>query len=262
MKYKTIYAALLLSLVLCGCSKQNREIDKQADSFDNSKVQTEYQAAGGSDIDSEQNTLSNTEAAETAKKEITVPAKDEVLAAREQALEGMTEDEIRDLTEFIKRANLWLEYQYIYSNFFKLLENHDDPSWNYFEQTGEIQIAWAYDGDLDKGEICRSEGLSENEFYEKYGTPVCATNIYDADGFASAIASLKSSVQNEDLIDILQYIADESLLAKDTHDVAHVKNIYYTLHDLDYFLLRYDVEPYVTDTSTISRYYGTLSFYQ
>lgn len=37
------------------------------------------------------------------------------------------------------------------------------------------------------------------------------------------------------------------------------------LHDLDYFLLRYgpiDVAKYVKDDSTVSKYYGTLSFYQ
>lgn len=265
MKHKIIYVILLFSLVLCSCSKQNSEIDKQTNSFDNSKVQNEYQTTGGSDIDSKQNTLSKTEVAEPAKKEIVLPTKDEVLAAREQALEGMTEDEISNLTEFIKRANLWLEHEYMYSNFFEFLENHDDPSWNYFDQTGEIQIGWAYDGDLDIEEVCKSEGLTENEFYDKYGTPVSTTNIYDAEGFASAIASLSSSVKNKDLVETLQYISDESLLAKDTHDVVHVSNIYHTLHDLDYFLLRYgieDVGPYVTDISTISKYYDTLPCYQ
>ncbi len=265
MKYKIIYVALLFSLVLYGCSKQNGEIDEQTNSFDNSKVQTEYQTADGGDIDSEPNTLSKTEVAELTKKEIVAPTKDEVLNTREQTLEGMTDEQINDLTEFIKRANLWLEHEYMYSNFFERLESPDDPIWNYFHKTGEIQTGWAYDGSLNIDEICESEGLTENEFYEKYGTPVCETNIYDAEGFASAVASLKSGVQNRNLIDTLQYISDESLLAKDTHDVVHVSNIYHTLHDLDYFLLRYgieDVGPYVADISTISKYYGTLPCYK
>ena len=46
--------------------------------------------------------------------------------------------------------------------------------------------------------------------------------------------------------------------------MEHANNAYKALHDLDYFLLRYgpaDVGPYVTDDSTVSTYYGTLSVY-
>ena len=53
--------------------------------------------------------------------------------------------------------------------------------------------------------------------------------------------------------------------AKETHRMEIVNDIYKKLHDLDYFLLRYgpiDVAKYVKDDSTVSKYYGTLSFYQ
>ena len=53
--------------------------------------------------------------------------------------------------------------------------------------------------------------------------------------------------------------------AKETHRMEIVNDIYKKLHDLDYFLLRYgpkDVAKYVKDDSTVSKYYGTLPFYQ
>lgn len=45
----------------------------------------------------------------------------------------------------------------------------------------------------------------------------------------------------------------------------HVTSEEDAIHDLDYFLLRYgpkDVAKYVEDDSTVSKYYGTLPFYQ
>lgn len=53
--------------------------------------------------------------------------------------------------------------------------------------------------------------------------------------------------------------------AKETHDVNEVINIYHILHDMDYYLLRYgpeDVGQYVSDTSTINKYYGALKIYE
>ena len=57
---------------------------------------------------------------------------------------------------------------------------------------------------------------------------------------------------------------DETALARETHAMEHANNIYKKLHDLDYFLLRYgptDMGVYVEDPSTVSKYYGTLSYY-
>ncbi len=196
--------------------------------------------------------------------EVTAPSKEEVYAAREEALSGMSTEQIERLKQVIKSANMWWEYGYLYDNIFKELEDPNSLTWNYFEQTGEIQIGWAYSGDLDKDSICTQEGISEDEFYEKYGTGVVTNNKYDAESFISLIDELKSTVESEKLIGDLQRIIDEVSAAKDNHDVENANNLYKILHDLDYFLLRYgleDVGPYVRDISTISKYYGTLSFY-
>lgn len=79
-----------------------------------------------------------------------------MLAARELALEGMSEEEAERLTENIKTANLVLEQAYMYDNIFGKLEDKDSLYWNYFDQTGEIQIGWAYEGDIDKKEVMKA----------------------------------------------------------------------------------------------------------
>lgn len=42
-----------------------------------------------------------------------VPTEEDVLAARQQATEGMSQQQIENLTEVVKTANLWLEHKYI-----------------------------------------------------------------------------------------------------------------------------------------------------
>jgi hypothetical protein len=143
-----------------------------------------------------------------------------------------------------------------------------DPNslyWNYLEQTGEIQIGWAVEGGIDMDDVCKRENLSSEEFYAKYGTPVVTNNYYDAAAFISVLSELKSSVQNENLKAELQDLMDLTEQAKETHRMEIANDIYKKLHDLDYFLLRYgpvDVGKYVQDDSTVSKYYGTLSFFQ
>ena len=194
-----------------------------------------------------------------------VPTEEDVLAARQQATEGMSQQQVERLTEVIKAANLWLEQRYMDENLFEKLSDPNSLYWNYFHQTGEIQIGWAVDGSIDIDAVCKREKLSLEEFYAKYGTPVVATNFYDADGFIDLLSEMKSSVQNEDLKSELQDLIDQTKQAKETHRMEIVNDIYKKLHDLDYFLLRYgpiDVAKYVKDDSTVSKYYGTLSFYQ
>lgn len=193
-----------------------------------------------------------------------VPTMDDVLAARERALAGMSEQEIKWLMQVIKSANLWWEQMYMWDNIFGRLANPDDLNWNYFDQTGEIQIGWAYDSDLDKDAICREENLTEDEFYAKYAKRVVTENDYDADAFIAILEDIKAGVQDEALRADLQYIMDELSLAKETHDMEHANNLYKVLHDMDYFLLRYgpvDVGAFMSDTSTVSKYYGMLSIY-
>ena len=53
--------------------------------------------------------------------------------------------------------------------------------------------------------------------------------------------------------------------ARDTHDVKYLRQMYYILHDMDYFLLRYGMEalgPGVQDKSTLAKYYGVLEVYK
>ena len=40
-----------------------------------------------------------------------VPTEEDVLAARQQATEGMSQQQIENLTEVVKTANLWFEHQ-------------------------------------------------------------------------------------------------------------------------------------------------------
>ena len=79
--------------------------------------------------------------------EIQIPSKEEVLAMRELVLEGMTNEDIERLTENMKVANLRLESAYLNDNVFEKLSDKDSLYWNYFDQKGDIQVGWSYDGD-------------------------------------------------------------------------------------------------------------------
>lgn len=191
------------------------------------------------------------------------PAKEEVLAAREKALVGMSQEQAGRLKEVITAANLRLEQGYLSENLFEKLEDPDSLTWNCFDKTGEIQVGWAYDGGLDMEAVCGEEDLTENAFYAQYGSRVLAANDYAADDFIFLIKELAETVQNESLRADLQYMAAEMELAKG-HEAEHVGSVYKKLHDLDYFLLRYGPEDfgmYAMDRSAASKYYGTLSFY-
>lgn len=196
----------------------------------------------------------------------TAPSKEQVLAAREAVLEGMTTEQIERLTENIKVANIRMEWAYLYDNIFGMLEDENSLYWNYFDQKGDIQIGWTYDGGYyERKEIQERENLTTDEFYEMYGTPVVAYNRFDAGNFIDLITEMQESVQNENLRGDLQRLIDETALAKDTHDVEHAENIYEILHDMDYYLLRYgleDVGIYVKDASVLAKYYGVLSVYR
>lgn len=197
--------------------------------------------------------------------ETNVPSKEEILAMRELVLEGMSDEEIERLTENIKVANLRLESAYLNDNIFDKLSNKDSFYWNYFDQKGEIQIGWAYDGSYsDMKAIMEDEGISQNEFYEKYGEPVMEYNRFDAANFINLIQDMQESVQNEMLIADLQQLIDLTSLAAETHEMEYANEIYKILHDLDYFLLRYgieDVGKYTKDSNTVSKYYGVLIVY-
>lgn len=198
--------------------------------------------------------------------EVAAPTKEEVLAARERVLEGMSREEIENLKENIKVANQQMESAYLNDNIFKKLEDKESLYWNYFDEKGEIQIGWAYDGSyLEVLAGMEKENISREEFYARYGTPVMDTNRFHAENFMEFFAEMKETVKDEKLREDLQQIIDETALAVENHEVEHVLNIYRLLHDMDYYLLRYgpeDVGKYVRDTSLIDRYYGVLSVYE
>ena len=255
-KRRLICALLIMSAFMCACSERSHRVENQT----------------MEDAGEEQNTVvAPSEVAEEAKsneegeQKVTAPSREEVLAMRQRVLEGMTEEDIRQLTEEVKSANLTLEQAYMWDGLFERLADKDSLYWNYFYEEGEIQIGWAYDGsDEDIAEIQEKEGLSVEEIYEKYGTKVKAYNDCDAESSIALLSGLKETVQTEELRNELQHVMDEIKLAAETREVEHVQNAYMLLHDMDYFLLRYgpeDVGPYVTDKSTISKYYGALSLY-
>ena len=169
------------------------------------------------------------------------PSKEEVLSMRSRVLEGMSEAEIERLRENIKVANLRMENAYFYDYLFERLTDSDDMYWNYFEQKGDIQIGWT-----------EADG------------PIMVYNRFDADNFIALMLEMQDSLKSDLLKADFDSLIENTELARGTHDVEYVKQIYRMLHDMDYFLLRYgpeDVGRYTKDSSTVSKYYGVLEIY-
>lgn len=257
MRKSILLSILFLSISLYGCSANN----------ESNKQQTEYAEINQvTQDDSETEKIENVEedTDDQTAPELIAPTKEEVLAMREHVLEGMSAEEIENLTENIKSANLSLEHAYLWNNIFTILADKESLYWNCFHEKGFIQIGWAYDGELDMKKIMKEEGLSETEFYEKYGAPVCKYNYSTAEDFIVLLEDIKATVQNQDLQNDIQQIIDETALAAETHEMEHVNNMYKILHDMDYYLLRYgpeDVGKYTRDNSTLLKYYGVLTIY-
>ena len=92
------------------------------------------------------------------------PSKEEVLAMREKALDGMPETEISRLRENIKVANLQMESAYLYDNLFKKLSDKESPYWKYFDCKGDIQLGWWYHQAIyPKDVIMKAENITEEE---------------------------------------------------------------------------------------------------
>lgn len=218
--------------------------------------------------DSAQGKENANESTESENTESVPLTKAEVESARKQALEGMSEKEIERLTEVIKAANLKMEQYYFVDDIFANLEDPDDLFWNVFTTKGkEVQIGWAVDQTPEEiQKICKKEHLTKEEFYKKYNaTEVLYDVDHDVDDFISLISELKSTVQNEQLKDDLQKIADEAKQGANHHEMKRINQMFKMLHDMDYFLLRYgpdDFSQYADDLSFVSTYFGTLAIYQ
>ena len=101
MKNRLLICILILVALLCGCSKQNSGTENQVDT---AKEQNDLAVPSGTLKESETGSLSEPEAPSSL--EVTTPSREEVLAMRQRVLEGMAEEDIRQLTEevIMKRA--------------------------------------------------------------------------------------------------------------------------------------------------------------
>lgn len=205
------------------------------------------------------------------------PTKGEVLAAQKKALEGMTQEQIDRLTQVITSQNQWWEREYL-SNILTRLDDPEDLAWNYFDQTGDIDVGtgvgWSDETGLTGDErlaLCEEEGITVDEFFEKYGTEYSFTiadnSKYSVEDIVSMLGELRDSVQNQDLRTDLAYLANQILWARETHRMIYVSNMFKLLHDMDYYLLRYgpadqpSTDPYYGFPSVVSNYYGMLTVY-
>ncbi|MBQ9990610.1 MAG: hypothetical protein IJP31_06685 [Lachnospiraceae bacterium] len=191
------------------------------------------------------------------------PSREEVLAKRKQVFAGMSDEAVNRMISIVAKANLELEHEYLYGDFFSNLEDPGNLTWNLFHETGLVQTGWAVDGDLDYRDY--SDQMTEEEFYKVYGMPVTAYNDYTADDFIRIMKELRDSTGSDMLVADFDTMIREMELAREDYNVRHIFNIYYLLHDMDYFLLRYgpeDVGKYTWDDSTVTAYYGVLKVYE
>ncbi len=194
-----------------------------------------------------------------------IPQKSDIDVAKAAVLEGMSESNQKALCRRIREAHNEIENMKIYDNLFRRLADPKDLAWNCLHETGLVQIGWAYEGTIDKEETMQEEGLTEDQFYEKYGQKVCRYNYITAEDFAQELERYKECVVHEGLRKDLQTMSDLIRLAAETHNVKHMVDLAHYLHDMDYFLFNYRLDkelPYIRDTSSITKYYGVLSVYQ
>lgn len=217
--------------------------------------------------------LSSGEAAESF-----FPGEEEVEEVRKKALAGMDEEEIDAFTTYVKNYHNWLESELIYGDLESRLSDKNSMSWNYFDQTGEIQTGWALEGDPESDaktgreiyEYMRQKypefgDVSLDELGEMYGTPVYADNPYGSEVVIERVRELTTSAGNEIFLLDVENLCDTLQMARDTHEVEHVIRAHEILHDMEYFLLRYsprDVAPYTLDKSLSGRYYGALEVWE
>lgn len=188
-----------------------------------------------------------------------VPDKEEVLRKREEIKASVDKENYEIIQKIVRLANLKLEHWFLYGNIFSRMEDPGDLVWNYIDKKGEIQTGWAYsmDGDVDI-ELAQADP-------EQYGTQVVTYNPYNGEDFVDLMEELKAAVDHHELRSDFERMISDMENAMDTHDVVYIQDIYYTLHDMDYFLFRYgpEVGMYsIRDRSTVSKYYGVLNIYR
>lgn len=217
----------------------------------------------GGPVVKENSELVKQESMAKVKEVVVAPTEAEVLAMREVALENMKEDDINYLKNMVKKANLSMERDYLYGND---LENMEDPealAWNYIDKLGEIHIGWAYN--TEDLQWKTAYNLSDEEFYKKYGQRVVAYNEVNGEVFIEHMTKIRDTIYNEALKKDFDALIWNMEQAMETHDVEYMYQIYRIFHDMDYFLLRYGISAmagYVSDFSTVAKYYGVLEIYK
>ncbi len=258
---KRILILAVSALIIClgGCGKTGDFLEEQQGSvqqFDGNGTEDSLQES------SKNGEEGNPAAAGGTKTDILAPSKEQVLDMRAACLAGMSEEEISRLCENIKVANLTLEDAYLNDRLFDRLSDSDDLYWNYVDQKQEILISYMlkkdqqYDG---------STGLTYQEYAKEYGEPVTVYNRFDAENFKNLMSEMRDSLKEEVLKPDFDALIENMELAQETHNVTYIKEIYYILHDMDYYLLRYapeDLGKYIDDWGTITKYYGVLGAYK
>ena len=207
--------------------------------------------------------LAKQESMTAVKEAVVAPTEAEVLAMREVVLENMTEENIAHLKNVVKNANHAMEHDYLYGN---QLENMEDPEslvWNYIDELGKIHIGWAYNTDDLQWKTVYN--LTDEEFYKQYGQRVIAYNDVNGEVFIEHMTKIRDTIYNEVLKKDFEALIWNMEQAMETHNVEYMYQIYRIFHDMDYFLLRYgisDMEVYVSDLSTVAKYYGVLEVYR
>lgn len=249
------------SIFLSGCGKADESAGEEQQNFTQQVIEENNMNDSSQDKPkSEEEELSAV--LKEAQADLSAPSKEQVLEMRGACLSGMSEEEISRLCENIKVANQTLERAYLNDNLFDRLSDSDDLYWNYVDQKEEILIGYA----LEKEQkYDSSTGLTYQEYAKEYGEPVTAYNRFDAENFKNLMGEMRDSLKSETLKSDFDMLIKNMDLAHETHDVKYIRGIYYILHDMDYYLLRYapeDLGKYIDDWGTISKYYGVLNAYK
>lgn len=162
------------------------------------------------------------------------------------------------MQKIVQDANLRLEQLVLYDHLFSRMGNPEDLIWNYIDEKGYIQIGWGFDSDAD-AELAQADP-------DQYGAmKVMTDNPYNGEDFVNLMEELTETIVHRELQADLERMISDMEHAMDTHDVIYIQAIYYTLHDMDYFLFRYgpdEVGVYsIRDRSVVSEYYGVLNIY-
>ncbi len=192
-----------------------------------------------------------------------MPFEEDVLKMRKKVLKGMSDKEIKRLVEIVQVRNQYGERFYINENHFNSVKNPDELEWNLLTQRGDVVVGYAFSSD-DPAYDPNGE-MTLDEYNQTYGIKVVyPNNVPRAEKLYNFLDEAEQLLKNDLLVDDFEAMRKYMQLAIETHDVNYLYKIYYKLHDLDYFLLRYgpaDVGPYVGDDSCVKKYYGSLKVY-